>query len=155
MLDKIDLTLLEALQADASLSHASLGKRSGLSPAGVHKRLARLKKEGVIRQTTALLDRSKLGLDLLCFLKVTFRDNMRTENLAEFTSAVRSLPEVLEAYSITGATDALLKVLVRDQGALREFLRRLSEFQNLIERVETCLVLEEFKDSHILPLNRP
>jgi Lrp/AsnC family transcriptional regulator, leucine-responsive regulatory protein len=62
------------------------------------------------------------------------------------------LPQVLECYTLTGANDAILKVLVRDHKALREFLAQLSGSQDVIERVQTSIVLEEIKETHELML---
>ena len=151
-LDDIDRTLLTLLQDDAGLSHADLAGRVGLSAAGVHKRLKRLWQGGYVRKLTAVLDRHRLGLDLMCFLKVTFRSNLQPENLADLQRCIRALPEILECYTVTGSSDAIIKVAVTDHIALRDFLRRLSEQQQAIERTETCLVLEEFKEGSELPL---
>lgn len=154
-LDDIDRTLLELLQEDAGLPHTELARQVGLSAAGVHKRLKRLDQDGHVKKLTAVLDRSKLGLDLLCFLKVTFRSNLHPENLAELQQAVLALPEILECYTVTGSSDALLKIAVTDHIALRDFLRRLSDQQSVIERSETCIVLEELKEGAPLPLRTP
>ena len=151
-LDDINRTLLTLLQDDAGLSHADLAGRVGLSAAGVHKRLKRLWQGGYVRKLTAVLDRHRLGLDLICFLKVTFRSNLRPENLADLQRCIRALPEILECYTVTGSSDAIIKVAVTDHVALRDFLRRLSEQQQAIERTETCIVLEEFKEGSELPL---
>jgi DNA-binding Lrp family transcriptional regulator len=77
---------------------------------------------------------------------------MTSENLAALPKAIEALPEVLECYTLTGSTDAILKIAVRDHTALREFLRKLSEVQSVIDRIETCIVLEEFKEGTALPL---
>ncbi|MFC4456237.1 Lrp/AsnC family transcriptional regulator [Deinococcus sonorensis] len=154
-LDDIDRTLLELLQEDADQNHADMAARVGLSAAGVHKRLKRLRQEGYVRRLTAQLDRSRLGLDLLCFLKITFRSNLQPENLVDLQRAIRALPEVLECYTLTGSSDAILKVAVTDHIALRDFLSRLSLQQQVIERAETCIALEEFKEGGALPLRDP
>jgi DNA-binding Lrp family transcriptional regulator len=151
-LDDIDRTLLTLLQDDASISNADLAQRVGLSTTGVHKRLKHLHQGGYVKKVTAILDRSKLGLDLLCFLKVTFRSNVQPENLAELQRCIQELPEILECYTVTGSSDAIVKIAVTDHVALRDFLRRLSEQQQAIERAETCIVLEELKEGAELPL---
>lgn len=151
-LDDIDRTLLRLLQEDADQSHAELAVHVGLSPAGVHKRLKNLRQSGYVRKVTAVLDRSKLGLDLMCFLKATFRSNLQPENLADLQRCIRDLPEILECYTVTGSSDALIKIAVTDHVALRDFLRRLATQQQAIERIETCIVLEEFKEGTELPL---
>ena len=151
-LDDLDLKLLYLLQDDAETSHAALAEAVGLSVTGIHKRLKRLRQEGVIKKATTVLDRNKLGLDLMCFLNVTYKDNVRPTNIAEMRRAVAKLPEVLECYSLTGTSDAILKIVVRDHTHLREFLKQLSKVQSVIGRVETCIVLEEFKEGASLPL---
>ena len=151
-LDDIDRTLLTLLQDDASISNANLAQQVGLSATGVHKRLKHLRQDGYVKKVTAILDRSKLGLDLLCFLKVTFRSNLQPENLVELQRCIQELPEILECYTVTGTSDAIIKVAVTDHVALRDFLRRLSGQQQAIERAETCIVLEELKEGAELPL---
>lgn len=151
-MDHIDRQLLATLQRDAEISHASLGQAVGLSAAGVHKRLARLRQQGYIQRTAALLDRGRLGLDLMGFLLVNFRSNLRPENLGELERAVAGIPQVLECYTVTGTSDAILKIAVRDHTELRDLLQTLARAQDVIERVQTCIVLEEFKEGPDLPL---
>ena len=151
-MDEVDRQLLLLLQHNAEASHAELASRVGLSVTGIHKRLKRLKQEGVIKKIVAVLDRSKLELDLMCFLKVTFKNNLQAPNLPSLEEAVKTLPEVLECYTLTGTDDAILKIAVRDHVALREFLMRFSQSQSIIDRVETCIVLEEVKEGSLLPL---
>ena len=151
-MDNTDAKLLELMQRDAGTGHAELAQVVGLSVAGVHKRLKRLETNGLIRKTVAQLDREKLGLDLLCFLTVTFKANTEPTNMAELRRATASLPEVLECYTLTGSSDAILKVIVRDHKGLREFLARLSDVQSVIDRIQTSIVLEEIKETHELPI---
>jgi DNA-binding Lrp family transcriptional regulator len=151
-MDNTDAKLLELMQRDAGTGHAELARAVGLSVAGVHKRLKRLETNGLIRKTVAQLDREKLGLDLLCFLSVTFKANTEPTNMAELRRATASLPEVLECYTLTGSQDAILKVIVRDHKGLREFLARLSDAQNVLDRIQTSIVLEEIKETHELPI---
>ncbi len=151
-MDEVDRQLLSLLQLNAETSHAELATTVGLSVTGIHKRLKRLKQDGLIKKMVAVLDRSKLGLDLMCFLKVTFKNNLQAPNLPSLEEAVKGLPEVLECYTLTGTDDAILKIAVPDHVALREFLLRFSQSQNIIDRVETCIVLEEIKEGTLLPL---
>lgn len=149
-LDEVDAALLRAIQHDANQSHAILAQTVGLSVTGVHKRIKRLERQGFIQQTVAMLNRERLGLDLLCFLTVSFKANTNPSNMKNLTRACAGLPQVLECYTLTGINDAILKVLVRDHKALREFLAQLSSNQNVIERVQTSIVLEEIKETHEL-----
>ena len=151
-LDKIDIKLLKIIQENSQVSNVDLAESVKLSTAGVHKRLKKLKDEGYLKQSVALLDRARLGLDLLCFLKITFKQNLGTSNYPDLRQAVSSLPEVLECHAMTGTTDALLKVLVKDHQSLKDFLEKLAERQNCIASIETSIVLEEIKATTALPL---
>lgn len=155
VLDSTDIKLLQRLQVDARVSASELAHYVDLSPAGVHRRLKKLYGTGIIRQTVALVDRHKVGLDLLCFLSVTFKSNMHPGNRVKLVQAMAALPEVLECYTLTGPVDALIKVAVRDQEALKAFVQRLAEAQDVIDRVQTSLVLEEIKVTTSLALTLP
>lgn len=151
-MDEIDRRLLSALQSDADTNRVELAREVGLSNAGLHKRLTRLKSQGYVQRTVALLDRQSLGLDLLAFMLVTFRSNLRFENQDALRQAVAGIPQVLECFTLTGTSDAILKIVVRDHSQLRDLLQTLAQAQDVIERVQTCVVLEEFKAGTELPL---
>lgn len=151
-MDKLDQQLLSALQRDAEVSRAELAREVGLSHAGLHKRLGRLKSQGYIQRTVALLNRRSLGLDLLAFMLVTFRSNLRFENQDALRQAVAGIPQVLECYTLTGTSDAILKIVVRDHRELRDLLQTLAQAQDVIDRIQTCVVLKEFKNGPELPL---
>lgn len=154
-MDDIDLKLLGEVQRNAERSSRDLAQSFELTPGAVHKRLKRLKEQGLIRRTCALLDREKLGLDLLCFLFVRFKSNMRSDNMDNLKRALENLPAVLECYTTTGDTDAVVKVAVRDHNALKQLLRELAQTQDVIERVHTSICLEELKSTSELPLTAP
>ena len=151
-MDQTDTRLLRLLQQDAKISQADLAEAVGLSIAGVHKRIKRLETTGVIKAAVTHLDRLALGLDLLCFISVTFKTNNDPSNHDNLRAVTAQLPEVLECYWLTGNTDALLKVVVSDHQALGAFLKRLSGIQTVIDKVQTSIVLEELKETHELPL---
>lgn len=151
-MDRTDAILLQEIQKDAGRSSRDLGEIVKLSPGAVHKRLKRLKDQGFVRKTTGLLDREGLGLDLLCFLLVRFKSNMRPENMAALQMAIQALPEALECYTTTGDNDAIIKVVVTDHNALKRFLCELAQAQDVIDRVYTALVLEELKNTTELPV---
>ena len=151
-LDPTDLRLLDALQGNNQLSNAELAERVELSGASVHKRIKKLREQGFIAKDTAVLDRKRLGLDLLCLLQLQFKENMKPENTIALRQALATLPEVLECYTLTGTNDAILKVVVHNQGSLKEFMERLAASQNVIEKAYTAIVLEEIKATTELPL---
>lgn len=152
-MDAIDAKLLSALQENADVSNRELAEVVGLSAGGVHKRRQRLRQHGYIKKICAILDRERLGLDLLCFLSIKFKDNMRPDNMTQLQQAVNKLPGIVECYTTTGIDDAILKTIVKDHNMLKQLLKSLAESQNVIERVVTSIALEEVKNTSSLPFD--
>ena len=150
--DAVDARLLGLLQVNSQRTNVELAREVGLSAAAVHKRMRRLRDEGVIERYTVILNRRALDLKLLCFIEVRFRDNMRPDNRSQLSRALARFPEVLECFTLTGNNDAIMKVLVRDQEHLKDFVQALAESQEVIDRIYTSLVLDEYKSTTAVPL---
>ena len=151
-LDAIDRAILNELQQDGSLSKVELARRISLSPPAAHARIKRLEAQGYIRKYAALLDREKVGYDLLCMVGVTLRWH-DTEHIQAVRDAIHQMPEVLECYFLTGEVDYLLKVVVRNRKELETFLTdKLTPIRG-VGRVSTSVVLEEMKNTTVLKLD--
>lgn len=151
-LDEKDSTLLNHMQNNARLTSAELGKLVSLSPSGVQKRLRKLEENGIVERYATMLNRKRLGYDLLVFVKVIIQGHT-TELIAEFDNAVREMPEVLESHRIIGDADYLLKVVVRDREQLDHFLMKQLLSLNSVARVSSYLVLKEVKETTTIGLN--
>ena len=151
MLDKVDKSILRALQADGRLSNVELSRKISLSPPATHSRLRRLEKDGYIRQYTAVVDREKAGYDLLCFIHISLQMHQVTQ-VEKFREATRKMPEVLECHHITGEYDYLLKVVLRNRKDLERFVvDKLTPIPG-VARIHTSLVFTEVKSTMALPL---
>jgi DNA-binding Lrp family transcriptional regulator len=151
-LDKKDSTLLTHMQNNARLTSAELGKLVDLSPSGVQKRLRKLEENGIVERYATMLNRKRLGYDLLVFVKVIIQGHT-AELIAEFDDAVREMPEVLESHRIIGDADYLLKVVVRDREQLDHFLMKQLLSLDSVARVSSYLVLKEVKETTSIGLN--
>lgn len=152
-LDSIDHRILEILQREGRLSNLELADRVALSPAPCLRRVRALEKAGVIRQYAALLDPRKVGLGMMSFVTVKLekKGNMPAE---EFARAVRSWPEVVGCYSMTGEADYLLWAFVEDLDHYTRFLTgRLLKQPGVVD-VKSNIVLEAIKDTTALPLSQ-
>ena len=115
-LDRYDVALLHELQRDARQSNADLAARIGLSPAPTWRRVRRLEDLGIITGYRAEIDRRKIGLGVLAFVRVdTERDNADATRALE--ERIRGLPEVISCHYISGAGTFELQVLVTDLDA--------------------------------------
>ncbi len=151
-LDEKDSTLLNHMQNNARLTSAELGKLVSLSPSGVQKRLRKLEENGIVERYATMLNRKRLGYDLLVFVKVIIQGHT-AQLIAEFDNAVREMPEVLESHRIIGDADYLLKVVVRDREQLDHFLMKQLLSLNSVARVSSYLVLKEVKETTSIGLN--
>ena len=103
------------------LTNNELGERIALSPSQCSRRRTRLEAEGYIRSYRAYLDRQKLGLDMLVVISVTLATHNR-DNARRFSQLINGLPEVLEAYALTGEMDYHLTVATRGLADLSKFV---------------------------------
>jgi len=150
-LDEIDRTILNILQSEGNLSNAELARRAHLSPPAVHARVRRLEELGFIRQYAALLERERIGFDMLCFIHLSLQRH-QPEEVDSVRAAIRQMPEVLECYHVTGEYDYLLKVVIRNRKDLERFVvERLTPVPG-IARIHTSLVLSEVKATTAIPV---
>ncbi len=151
-LDDIDKAILSELQADSNISNVELARRVSLSPPAVHARIKQLEELGFVRHYVALLDRERLGYDMLCLINVTLQVHQMS-NIDFFRDAVSQMPEVLECYFVTGEFDYLLKVVVRTRRELETFLMEKLTLIPGIARISTSIVLTEVKYTTALSLD--
>ncbi len=150
-LDKFDLAILQELQANARLTNAELASRVGLSPAPCWRRVRALETTGYIKGYHAEIDRHKIGLGVLAFVRLDAERNTgdATRVLEE---AVRALPEVVACHYISGTGTFELQVVAQDLNSFSSFaLQRLINLPN-VKDLHTSFSLGEVKASPTLPL---
>ena len=150
-LDDIDLRLLAALQEDASLDNKDLARRVHLSPAPCLRRVRRLKQDGIIRQSVALLDAARLGLGVEAFAFVAL-ESQRAAAGVQFEGLLRRRPEVVECVRLSGNYDYLLRVLVASLDAYSVFIDRHLLPLPGIRSVNSSFSLGILKRTTALPL---
>jgi Lrp/AsnC family transcriptional regulator len=151
-LDAIDRTILLLLQANASLSTAEIAVRAGASQSSVWRRVEKLESSGVIKKRVALLDRQKLGLDMMVFAHVKLQAHGQ-RTLPMFEEAIRRYPEVVECHTLLGETDYLLRVITRDTASYEAFFRKhLSQIAS-VQFTNSSMTLSEVKSTTELPLS--
>ncbi len=121
-LDSQDRKILRELQKNARLSNAELAELVGMSTTACWNRTRQLEADGYIRGYVALLDSAKLGFADVVLLEVTLNRH-DDDALARFGAELATLPEVLEAYLVSGEYDYLVKVAVDGTAGYERFLR--------------------------------
>ncbi len=152
-LDDFDRGILRLMQVDAGLTASEIGERIGLSASPTSRRIARLRTDGTIRATVALLDRRRIGLDAQVFAQVKLSAHGRA-HLEEFTRAIASFPEVMECFVLMGPVDFLLRIVTSDVEAYeRFFFERLSRVPG-VQEINSTVALSEIKSTTALPLRQ-
>ncbi len=148
-LDEIDREIVRLLQADASLTARELAEHVGLTATPVWRRVQILENAGVITARVALVDPEALGLGVTVMVHVRTNDHSAAW-LDRFAAAIEDLPEIIEAYRISGEIDYTLKVVVPSIDAYDDFYRRLIGKVELYD-VRSVFVMEEIKRTTALP----
>jgi Lrp/AsnC family leucine-responsive transcriptional regulator len=121
-MDDIDYRILRELQGHARISNTDLAARVRLSPSPCWNRVRNLEKKNVIERYVTIFNQHALGLPDTAIVYVTL-ERHDDEMLKRFEAALAKLPEVVEAYLLTGDFDYFIKVAVAGTAAYEQFLR--------------------------------
>lgn len=150
-LDKIDLAILRRLQQDNRVTMKQMAAELNLSTTPIFERLRKLERKGYIQRQVALLDPHKLDLKLTAFISISIA-NHSSDDLNAFADQVIVFPEVLECHHVSGQSDFILKVVVKDIEAYNRFLLdKISTVPN-ISNIESSFALSSRKVSTALPI---
>jgi Lrp/AsnC family leucine-responsive transcriptional regulator len=150
-LDQIDVAILRELQREARITNVELARRVNLSPTPCLERTRRLERAGYIQGYVAVLDPQMLGLGLTVFIEVEL-DRTTPDVFDDFKEAVSQRSEVLECHLIAGGFDYLVKAVLSDMSAYRDFLGRVLVSMPGVKATHTYVVMEQVKASHTLPV---
>ena len=150
-LDRWDLAILRELQADARLTNAELAQRIGLSPAPTWRRVRWLEQQGYITGYRAEIDRRKIGLGVLAFVRVDAERN-NAESTQALEQAIRQVPEVVSCHYISGTGTFELQVVAADLDAYSRLSREVLFKLPNVKDLHTSFSLGEVKAGAALPL---
>jgi DNA-binding Lrp family transcriptional regulator len=150
-LDKFDLIILNELQNDGRLSNAELSSRVGLSAAPCWRRVKALEDAGFIKGYRAEIDRQKIGLGVLAFVRLD-ADRNSGDVLQALENAIRTIPEIVSCHYISGTGTFELQVVSRDLNSFSQFARDVLINLPNVKDLQTSFSLGEVKASGALPL---
>jgi DNA-binding Lrp family transcriptional regulator len=150
-LDRYDIAILRELQQEARLSNAELASRIGLSAAPTWRRVRWLEEQGFITGYRAEIDRRKIGLGVMAFVRID-ADRNNAAATRELEDAIRRVPEVIACHYISGSGTFELQVMATDLDAFSRFA--LDVLLNLphVKDLHTSFSLGEVKSGGALPL---
>jgi len=151
-MDAKDIAILKLLQSDGRLTTAEIAERVNLSQAPCWRRINQYEQDGIIERKVHLLNREKLGLEIVVFASVNLTI-INSKALEAFEQAVAQFPEVVECYTMTGMIDYMLKIIAKDIHHYELFVRnQLTAIPN-IGALHSHVAVTKIKDTTELPLD--
>jgi Lrp/AsnC family transcriptional regulator, leucine-responsive regulatory protein len=136
-MDDLDHQILALLVDDGRRTYDDIGRRVALSAPAVKRRVDRLRGRGALRGFTAVIDHAALGDQTEALIELFFAPGTPLDQVGE---VLRSHPEVVEAWSVTGDADAIARVRTRDSADLERVIMALQR-DGLVQRTRSQVVL--------------
>ena len=151
-LDRIDIGILQAVQQNNRLTSEELGERVGLSATACQRRLKRLRAEGVIESDISVISPKAVSRPVSMLVLVS-PERERADIVDKFKAAIRSTPEVMIGYYVTGDADFVLLITAKDMEDYERFTRRFFYENHDIKGFKTMVVMDRVKASFALPID--
>ena len=142
--DAIDKKLISFLQADSKQTNKELSNKLNLSVTAVYERIKKLEQQGVISKYVALVKKEKVDKSFVAFCHIKLIQHTQ-DYVVKFENEVANLQGVMECYHISGDYDYLLKVIVEDMEAFREFMVNKLTSIHHIGSTHSMFVINEVK----------
>lgn len=143
-LDKMDRKILNLLQKDNQITNQALAEQIGMSAPPCFRRVKRLREEGIILNDVSLVDPFKVGKPLIVFVNITL-EQQREDLLAHFERKMLEEPEIMQCYFVSGDTDYLLIIHVKDMNDYNDFARRVFANEPNIKKFRSSFCLNRTK----------
>jgi DNA-binding Lrp family transcriptional regulator len=150
VLDELDATLIAVLTAEPRLGVLELSRRLRVARGTVQARLDKLVARGVITGFGPEIDPSALGFGVTAFMTLEIRQSLGHDPVA---GHLTTIPEVLEAYTITGTGDLLCRIVARSNADLQRVIDEIMSYDGIV-RASTLIALAKQVSYRTLPLVR-
>jgi DNA-binding Lrp family transcriptional regulator len=147
-MDALDRKLIELFAAEPRVGVLEASRRLGVARGTVQARLDRLQSSGVVSGWGPDLDPEALGFPVTAFLTLEIRQGRGHEAVA---AHLATIPEVLEACTITGAGDMWCRVVARSNADLQRVIDAALADEGIV-RSSTVIALARQVPHRVLPL---
>ncbi|MBK3517727.1 Lrp/AsnC family transcriptional regulator [Carboxylicivirga marina] len=151
-LDSTDKQLLKLLQQNAKMTTKQLAHHLNLSTTPVFERIKRLERTGIIEKYVAIINKEKVGKELVAFCNVSLKHHSH-DVIKEFESEIAKLPEVIECHHIAGMFDYTLKVITQNMDTYHNFIYNKLASVDHVGNVQSSFVMKEIKSGTELYLD--
>jgi Lrp/AsnC family leucine-responsive transcriptional regulator len=150
-MDALDRQILRALQRDARVKNADLARQLGVAPSTMLERIRRLEERGYFNGFKAIVNPEKLGLGVQALISVSLGQHS-TQTIRPFEQAVKSIPNIMTCYHVTGRFDYILQVVAKNLKELGILVKEKIASLPGVGKTETFLVFSEIKNDNGFPL---
>jgi Lrp/AsnC family transcriptional regulator of ectoine degradation len=150
-LDKFDMKILEALQADGRMPATRLAEHVGLSSSPTWDRVRRLEEAGIVRGYHAAVAVEQLAPVTTIMVQVVLESH-RARDFRRFQQAIEKIPQIVECWEVSGGTDYVMRFVVRSIEEYQQLIEHLLHANLGIERYWTYVVTKPVKPFTGLPL---
>ena len=147
-MDDLDATLVHLFAQQPRIGVLEASRRLGVARGTVQARLDKLVRTGVVAGWGPQLDPEALGHPVTAFLTLEIRQGAGHQSVAEHLARI---PEVLEAFTITGAGDMWARVVARSNADLQRVIDQVLHHDG-IDRSTTVIALATQIPFRVLPL---
>lgn len=152
--DRIDARILEIVQRNNRLTSEVIGEMAGLSATACQRRLKRLRSEGIIEADVSIVSAKAVGRAIQMLVLVTL-ERERADIVDRFKQAIKSTPEVINGFYVTGDADFVLYVTAASMADYERFTRRFFYENPDIRGFKTLVVMDRVKASFAVPIEMP
>ncbi len=150
-IDTIDQRILSELQKDGRLSNVQLAEKVGLSESACLRRVRLLEQNQVIDRYVMLINQTAIGKPGTVFVRVSL-EGQQLEKLLAFEKKIVKVKDVMECYLMSGDTDYLLRVIVRNNDDYMRIHNRLTGLPGVL-RVQSSFAMKTVVRKTELPLD--
>lgn len=143
-LDKKDKLILQLLQEDSTLSVKEISEKIGLTFTPTYERIKNLEKQDIIEKYVAILNREKLGINIVVYCNVRLKEQSQ-KTLMDFEEYITAYDEVQDIISLSGEYDYMLKILATDINSYNTFAVKVISNSPNIGQYHSSIVLHEVK----------
>ena len=145
-LDELDVQILDILIKDSRTPFLEIARKCHVSGGTIHVRMKKMEDMGIIKGTKLMIDNSKLGYDVTCFMGIYL------DKAASYPSVLESLnniKEIVELHYTTGEYSIFMKVICKNISDLQDLLLNKIQAIEGIQRTDTLISLSQPIDRNI------
>lgn len=145
-LDQLDLQILDILIKDSRTPFLEIARQCHVSGGTIHVRMKKMEDLGIIKGTKLIIDNSKLGYDVICFMGIYLEKASSYNNALE---EMKKIKEIVELHYTTGEYSVFIKVICKNITDLQYLLMNKIQIIPGVQRTDTFISLSQPIDRNI------